>query len=454
MALSSLESLESPGAVRGDGARAGDPGDPGELHEAARPPTGALHPAARLTLRPLSVVPQGEDLLVGDPATGTFLALPEVGLVALRALQAGDTIAEAAVAAAAHAGQEVDVLDFAETLIESGLVVAIDGQPVDGQPVDGQPSAPVATSRGPSWLAGLVPALAGPFFSAPAWTLYGLAFVACAALFVARPQLWPRYEDAFFYPDPAVCLVAMTLATTLLTAGHELCHWLAARAAGVGARFGVSRRAFFPVFESDLSQLWSVPRGRRYSAFLAGMAFDTLVLAISLGLRSLWATGLLDLPPLLGRFLGAVVLVQVLGLGWQALVFLRTDLYAVLITALGCFNLSRLTTLSLKRIVRRLRPAEAAELQTAHPRDAQVVRWFVWLYLAGFLGVLYVFVNFFLPGTVVLAGWMFGSLWGAPLGSTAFWEASTIGGIAAAQAVLPLAIFVWQRRRAPRGATA
>jgi hypothetical protein len=367
----------------------------------------------------------------------------------VRALQAGDSIAEAAAVATAHAGQEVDVLDFAETLIECGLVVAIDGQPIDGQAV-----VPGATPRSPSWLAGLLPALTRPFFSAPAWTLYGLVFVACATLFVARPQLWPRYEDAFFYPDPAVCLVAVTLATTLLTASHELCHWLAARAAGVEARFGVSRRAFFPVFETDLSQLWAVPRGRRYSAFLAGMAFDTLVLATSLGLRFLWATGLIDLPPLLGRFLGALVLVQVVGLGWQALVFLRTDLYAVLITALGCFNLTRLTTLSLKRKVRRLRPAEAAELRTAHPRDAQVVRWFAWLYLAGLLGLLYVFINFFLPGTVVVAGWMFGSLRGAPLGSTAFWEASTIGGIAAAQAVLPLAIFVWQRRRAPRGATA
>ena len=46
-------------------------------------PGGAAHPA------PPSVVPQGEAFLVGDPEAGTFLALPAVGLVAVRALQAG-----------------------------------------------------------------------------------------------------------------------------------------------------------------------------------------------------------------------------------------------------------------------------------------------------------------------------------------------------------------------------
>jgi hypothetical protein len=335
----------------------------------------------------------------------------------------------------------VDGLDFAETLVQCGLVAAIDGQAL----------AQVDAHRGRSWLAGVPPALARPFFSTPAWTCYGLAFVACAALFLARPQYWPSYEDTFFYPDPAVCLVTMTLVTTLLAAGHEACHWLAARAAGVGARFGVSRRFFFPVFETDLSQLWSVPRRQRYSPFLAGMAFDTLVLVASLALRLLWAGGLVELPPLLVRFLGAVVLVQVLGLGWQALVFLRTDLYAVLIAALGCFNLSRVNALSLKRMVRRLSRAERAELRAAHPRDVQAARWFVWLYVAGLLGLLYVFLNIFLPSTVVVAGWMFGSLRGAPLGSTAFWEALTIGGIAAAQGVLPLAIFAWQRHWQQRG---
>jgi len=239
----------------------------------------------------------------------------------------------------------------------------------------------------------------------------------------------------------------MTLVGLLLAACHEVFHWLAGRAAGVAARFSISRRLFFPVFETDLSQLWGVPRRQRYSPFLAGMAFDTVILTFSLGLRVLWGHSVLDVPPLLYRLLGAVVLLQVLGLGWQVLVFLRTDLYAVLITALGCYDLSRINFLLLKRWVARLSPREETELANAHHRDLQVARWFRLLYLAGVGWASYIFVTFFIPSTVMLAGWMFGSLGGAPLGSVVFWEALVIGLVAGAQGLLPLLILLWQRRK-------
>ncbi len=49
------------------------------------------------------------------------------------------------------------------------------------------------------------------------------------------------------------------------------------------------------------------------------------------------------------RFLGAVVLLNVLGIGQQwALVFLRSDVYALLANVLGCHNLYRATWLSAK----------------------------------------------------------------------------------------------------------
>lgn len=67
------------------------------------------------------------------------------------------------------------------------------------------------------------------------------------------------------------------------------------------------------------------------------------------------------------------------------------------------------------------------------------------LYVAGLLWMSYVFVNFFIPRTVVMVGWMFGSLGGAPLGSGAFWQALTLGLMVALQALLPLAI--WLRER-------
>lgn len=430
------------------------PGNELDLAEAADAPDAPpadlmLRLDSCLTLLPLSIAPDGDsgDFLVGNRELGVFLSIPEVGVVALRELQAGKTITEAGATATAHAGEEVDALDFAAVLVESGLVAAVDDRPQTGL-TDSPPAQ--------TWIEGVRPGLVQPFFSRPAWVIYGLVAGLCLLLFASQPQYWPSFEDVYFYPDPALCVVAMLVISILLAAGHETCHWLAGRAVGVAARFSISRRLFLPVFETDLSQLWSVPRKARYSPFLAGMAFDVLILAVCLGIRVLWETGLLDIPPLLYRFAGAVVLIQVLDLGFQSLVFLRTDLYAVLVTALGCYNLYRVNALYLRSKVRWLDSAGRAELAAAHPRDLQVAHWFAWVYLGGVVWAAYFFVSFFVPSTVLMAGWMFDSLRGTPIGTPAFWEALLIGLVAALQGLLPLAVLgqQWFKQRLAKGVAA
>jgi hypothetical protein len=402
--------------------------------EAGAAPT--LTPQSHLGFRPLSILQEGEEFLVGDPATGTFISIPEVGAVAVRELEAGRTIAEAGAAASAHAGQEVDVLDFAEGLVASGLVTAVDGVPLAGD---------TAAPKPRWWLEGVRPELVRPLFSAPAWVLYGLAFAFCVSVLATRRDLFPTFEDWFFYPNPALCIAVMTVVATVLAAVHEGFHWLAARAAGVAARFKVTRRQYLLVFETDLSQLWSVPKARRFSPFLAGMAFDSLVLATALGVRLGWSDGWLDVPPLLVRFLGAIVLLELLALGFQLMIFLRTDLYAVLITILGCRNLWRVNLLTLKRRVWPLSSAERSELDQAHARDRAVARWFALLYLGGLAWMGWVFVSLVYPTTVLMIGWMFHTLCGAPVGSSGFWQAVVLGALAAFRLLAPLAVFVRER---------
>ena len=106
-------------------------------------------------------------------------------------------------------------------------------------------------------------------------------------------------------------------------------HWLAARALDLRTRFGGDRRLFFLVFETDLSQLWSVPRRRWYGPQLAGLAIDMVVLGALLGVQ-LVAGPVRPLPA------PVFVLASTL---WQCMVFLRTDLYGVLVTATGCRDL-------------------------------------------------------------------------------------------------------------------
>lgn len=407
-------------------------------HAHETPGAAQLAAETRLALKDLSVVREHDELVVGDPIAGVFFTVPEVGAVALQALREGKTVAEAATVASAYAGEEVNVLEFAEVLLGAGFVEAIDGRPVAG-----------AVAQPRSRLERIPPAAARRLFGRPAWAVYGCLTAFWIAVFAARPDFRPSFEDWFFYPNPAVCLIVVTATAIVAAAVHELWHWLAARAQGVSARFSVSRRMFFPVFETDVSQLWSVERSRRYGPFLAGMALDSSVLALALGLRVAWAEGV-ALPPLVVRCLGALVLLTTLGLAFQFLVFLRTDLYAVLTTVLGCRNLYRVNWLTLKRLVIGLPLAEAAELEQAHPRDRRVARWFGAVYVAGALWAAWVFVTFFVPGTLILGGWMFLSVTGAPIGSAMFWQALAIGSVLTLQALLPLAVFIRERGQARR----
>ncbi|GAA3650306.1 hypothetical protein GCM10022224_011390 [Nonomuraea antimicrobica] len=371
-------------------------------------------------LRPLSVVPEGDDeVLVGDPATGTFVAIPAVGGVVINALQDGATVEETARRAAEFAGEPVDVPAFVDALRELGFVE----DPSDGTaqataeataPEPAGERAPVATApiQGRRWLRGVRADLARPLFGRIAWTVYALAagFNVVALLFV--PGLRPDPAHDVFFADVGLSTILLYPMFLAVAALHECWHWLAARALGIPARFGVDRRMVFVVFETDLSQLWSVPRRRRYGPLLAGLAVDSLLLALSLALQ--WVTDLALLP--------ALAYVLVFQIAWQCMIFLRTDLYAVLVTWLRCKNLWRVQALLRRRAFGRLSAAEAEELAAADPHDLRVGRWFRWLWLAGVAVVVAWLGVFVLPVIVGLVQWAATGLAAGP-GAWAFWYA-------------------------------
>ena len=387
-----------------------------------------------LRLRPLSVVEEGEDVLIGDPERGAFVAVPAVGGVVVRALLDGATVAEAGARASAFAGEPVDMADFVAALHDLGFVAADDDEP----------AAPVATApvqqRG--WTGGPPAALVRPLFSTVAWCVYGLAAVAVVACFLLRPELWPRPTDLLITGDLGTSLLIMLPVTYLLVGLHEIWHWLAARALNLRTRFGVDRRLFFLVFETDLSQLWSVPRNKRYGPQLAGLAIDLVLIA-----------GLLTAQLVAGpvRPLPALVFVLVAGALWQCMVFLRTDLYGVLVTATGCRDLWRVKSLLLRRAFGRLDQRQREELDRADPRDVRAGTWFRWVWLAGGFVTAAYFALFYLPLLTYVARWA-GDGFAAGAGSARFWW----GLLVALMVYAPIGVTLWiavTRRRQHRAGT-
>jgi putative peptide zinc metalloprotease protein len=345
----------------------------------------------RVSLRPLTVVPDGDDVLVGDPERGVYVAVPPIGGVVVRALLDGRTLTETTELAERESGQPVDVAAFVTTLAELGFVH--DTGDADDATVTPERTAPVQ-QRG--WLAGPSARMVRPLFGRVAWTVYGLAAAFCVLVFALRPDLFPTAADAMVLPDVGLSLVVLVPLAYLLGAVHELWHFLAARALGLHARFGVDRRLYFLVFETDLSQLWSLPRRARYGPQLAGLAINVVFLAVFLAVELLWPSQWL---------MPGLIFATVTTTLWQCMIFLRTDLYGVFLTATGCRDLWRVKTLLLRRAFGRLDPAGAAELAAAGERDIRVGTWFRWLWLVGCAIALGYFAVFYLPLLSTMAGW-------------------------------------------------
>ncbi|MFI7641139.1 hypothetical protein [Nonomuraea sp. NPDC049400] len=398
--------------------------------------------SATVRLRPLSVVPEGEDeVLVGDPATGTFVTIPAVGGVVIAALQRGASIEEAAAEAEEFAGQPVNVPSFVETLGELGFLAEDAGDEDAG---DGAASEPVRTApiQARRWMTSIRPETVRPFFGPVAWTFYAACLLYSLGVFALRPGLIPNpAEDAFAFDDTGLSTLAWIPFVWFAAASHECGHWLGARALGIQTRFGVDRRMWMLVFETDLTQLWTLPRRQRYGPLLAGLAVDSVLLAVLLTGRLLIDTGLWSAPGTVASLLAAWALIKVIQMLWQSLVFLRTDLYAVMVNALGCRNLWRVKSLMLRQAFGRLTAEEAEELADATETDLRTGRWFRWLWLAGFLGVAAWFGFLLLPVIVEVLQWTAEGLAEGPL-TAGFWYRLLCAGLLLGPESLALALAV------------
>ncbi|NUP24790.1 MAG: hypothetical protein HOZ81_53810 [Streptomyces sp.] len=394
----------------------------------------------------LVVGDDGDDFVIGRPDLGVYVAVPEPGAAFVEALRGGASLEEATATATRVAGQEVDGAEFLAGLAEAGLLdpvrPAAAGQPAGGRGL-----------RQIRWVEGVSQRSARRFFGPAGWIMYGAAVIFSVSLLALRPDLRPTYEHTWWLPDPVLSLLILFPINLLLTAAHEVWHWLAGRAAGVPAIFRVSYRGMFLVFETDLTQIVTTPRNRRYGAFLAGMAFDSVVLAVALGLRLANREAVIALSGLADRLLAAIVLTQVVRIVWQfAAVFMRSDMYAVLTNALRCHDLYRTTWLTVKDRLWRLKAEEVAELAGMGVRDQVIARWFGLVYLAGLIAIGWMVLYVSVPFMIGMVMWVAANLANPLVTSWTFWSSLALTLYIVVPKVMPVLLAVRERRLKKAGA--
>jgi putative peptide zinc metalloprotease protein len=328
----------------------------------------------------LTVVRDGDGYVLGSRQSPDFVAVPEIGGQVVRWLQAGASVGECGRRAAELAGETVDVAGFLDGLAQAGLLAAAGGTESDHRP--------------PADIAAWKRAAGRILFGRAGLAVQGLLAATAVVAMISRPQVRPTYADAVATTVPLVAIVIIAVLSMALGLAHELAHVLAAWAAGVSSRVSISRRMIFMVYQTDLTRLWSVPRRSRIVPLVAGLAFDGATIGVLAGLQ---LTVLSGAPPLVTHLIRAAVFLNVSAIAFQFLIFMRTDVYALLVLATGCKHLWDTKGAIARKSVTRATAEDLALLDTVGRREKFWARLFLYLYAPGVLFITWYCAVFALP---------------------------------------------------------
>jgi hypothetical protein len=330
-----------------------------------------------LAIHPLVYFADGEEVTIGRPDIDSYAIFPLDGAELVRRLADGATPEEAARWYESEYGQATSVDHVLAALDELGFIRK-----------DGEPPADLRKVR---WQR-----LGRAAFSPVAWAAYCSIIIWAIVVMVRAPALVPDYHDIFFTSYYTLIELGLFVGAIPLILLHESFHALAGRRLGLQSRLRISQRFYYMVVETGIDGLVAVPRRKRYLPILAGMLIDTVALAALIIAADLSREpdGALSFA---GRLCLAFAFAVVLRLVWQFFFYVRTDLYVLIATVLGCVDLHTTATRLLFNRMKRLLGLRdrLADESDWYPADRRAAQWYSWLILCGYLTSL---------TTLVLAG--------------------------------------------------
>ncbi|MDE5415397.1 PqqD family protein [Alkalihalobacterium chitinilyticum] len=275
-------------------------------------------------IHPYKLNKDGEDYILGRLDTNDYVSLSEDAYAILKLLEDGASINDIL-----HKYQEdqlsfEDVKEFIISLVESNIVHKLDDHVLSSTNTVKENSEP-KRSRLAEWL-----------FSKTAWVFYAVSLVLVPLLMI-NESLRPKPEDLFLSNSGVITFFTIIIGTWITVFVHEFGHAVAAKKEGIGSKITWGYRWIFLVIETDVTDIWSIKRNRRYAVYLGGPAWSN---AMILGLLLIQ---LIPLPALMIDISKFFVLLILQSLIFQFLFFLRTDLYYVLANYLRIDNLNELS---------------------------------------------------------------------------------------------------------------
>lgn len=328
-----------------------------------------------IVLVKLTIQKDGQEYTVGDPSLGEYIRVPYEAVEIIKLLDGIKSISEV-ITILKENNIDVDVLDFVKDLYELDFVYSIDGQVCNDREIIDNVNK---NSR--------LPKIGKLFFNRLMNTIYLILFCSSALILIANPSLIPTYDDMFVFNSTGLSLALMFITSWLLVIIHEAGHYLATIKLGIPVRFSLSIRFYWLVVEADMTSLWSVSKNKRYIPYMGGMCFDSVILFTVLILQ-------FSNPSYIG-FLKLITLILFFRFGWQCLVFLRTDIYYIVMNAINVPSLHDSAKIYLKNLFGKKKLSDIEQLSAT---EIKYVKGFTFLYIFGALISLLLLTFYSIPG--------------------------------------------------------
>lgn len=357
-----------------------------------------VNATTRVVFRPLTFNVDKDDVVISSPHSPHHMALSVEAQPLIERLQAGATLGT--VIAEFNLDTET-TQDLLKCLVDCGLVARLGERDIPMLAAAGDHAAADHPAPAPDHAA---PDHAAPDHPAPARSSFGgfrrrgitlgisrvrparlnflvsplalILYVACllfaAGTFVAVPGLRPKAADWFFSTSLSVSMLGNFVMAWTIVLGHEMAHMLAARQVGLTGTLSIGYRQRFIVAQTDVSDVWRVPHRKRYNVFLAGLAYEFILMTTILILLILDSAGSLVLGTA-GLVLKAVLYARVISVLWQFRFNMQTDIYYTIGNLLNHKNLMEDSRAYLAHLWARVRRRAAKPLRL-RPREWVVVK--------------------------------------------------------------------------------
>ncbi|MCK6259582.1 hypothetical protein LCY76_23730 [Fictibacillus sp. KIGAM418] len=326
------------------------------------------------------IQPDGDEFTIGDPYHTEFLRVPLIAAEIIKLLDGKNTLGDIQEKINGSFGEEVDIIDFMETLLEYGLIYKINDDVINPL-IKREPKA-------------IYKKIGKAMFSSFSIALYCFCFLSVCVLLISKPQLFPKYESLFIFDSLGLNALNLLVIAAIVKGLHELGHFLAAAKENVLSKIRFNLRLIWLVIETDMTGLWAKEKKARYIPFIAGMMWDITIIFIVLSLQ------IIINKPIILEYLQIISFVVTSSIVFQFIIFLRTDLYFVLINWKNSASLEQDSILYLKQKFLK-KQTETWELLPKN--EKKVAIWFSYIYIVGAIIGIFGFIYFqFLPSVLVI----------------------------------------------------